>query len=69
MVSPSDGIFEIEKKDFPIPEKPSIAVLPFVNMSGDPEQEYIADGISENIITDLSKIHEMFVIASNSTFT
>ena len=50
-------------------EKPSIAVLPFTNMSGDPGQEYIADGISENIISALSKIGEIFVIARNSTFT
>ncbi|MCP4668266.1 MAG: tetratricopeptide repeat protein, partial [Deltaproteobacteria bacterium] len=53
---------------FPLPAKPSIAVLPFVNMSGDPDQEYIADGISENIITGLSYISELFVIARNSTF-
>jgi len=50
-------------------QKPSIAVLPFVNMSGDPEQEYFADGISEDIITALSKISELFVIARNSSFT
>ena len=53
----------------PIPEKPSIAVLPFQNMSGDPEQEYFADGLSEDIITALSRIHALFVIARNSTFT
>ena len=58
-----------ERMAFPLPEKPSIAVLPFENLSGDPEQEYIADGITENIITSLSKISEMFVIARNSTFT
>jgi len=58
-----------ERMAFPLPEKPSIAVLPFENLSGDPDQEYIADGISENIITSLSKISEMFVIARNSTFT
>lgn len=50
-------------------EKPSIAVLPFNNMSGDPEQEYFSDGISEDIITDLSKISGLFVIARNSVFT
>lgn len=55
--------------EVPLPDKPSIAVLPFVNMSGDPEQEYLADGISENIITALSKIPQMFVIARNSAFT
>jgi len=50
-------------------DKPSIAVLPFTNMSGDPEQEYFADGITEDIITDISKISGLFVIARNSTFT
>jgi TolB-like protein len=53
----------------PLPNKPSIAVLPFDNMSGDPEQEYFADGISEDIITALSKISGLLVIARNSTFT
>jgi adenylate cyclase len=52
-----------------LPEKPSIAVLPFTNMSGDPEQEFFADGISEDLITALSKIRWFFVIARNSTFT
>jgi len=52
----------------PLPEKPSIAVLPFDNMSGDPEQGYFADGITEDIITDLSKISGLFVIARNSSF-
>jgi adenylate cyclase len=50
-------------------QRPSIAVLPFANMSGDPEQEYFADGISEDIITALSKISGLFVIARNSSFT
>ena len=59
----------VEKMAFPLPEKPSIAVLAFDNMSGDPEQEYLADGISENIITALSYIPEMFVTARNSSFT
>jgi len=53
----------------PLPDKPSIAVLPFVNMSGDPEQEYFADGVVEEIITGLSRIKWLFVIAGNSTFT
>jgi adenylate cyclase len=53
----------------PLPDKPSIAVLPFVNMSGDPEQEYFADGMVEEIITALSRIRWLFVIARNSTFT
>jgi adenylate cyclase len=52
-----------------LPEKPSIAVLPFDNISGDPEQEYFSDGITEEIITALSKVPKMFVIARNSTFT
>jgi adenylate cyclase len=50
------------------PAKPSIAVLPFINMSGDPEQEYFADGITEDIITELSRSRELFVIARNSSF-
>jgi adenylate cyclase len=52
-----------------LPDKPSIAVLAFQNMSGDPEQEYFADGIVEDIITALSRIHWLFVIARNSSFT
>ena len=51
-----------------LPDKPSIAVLPFVNMSGDAEQEYFADGITEDLITELSRFAELFVIARNSTF-
>jgi len=50
-------------------EKPSIAVLPFINMSGDPEQEYFSDGITEDIITDLSKVSALFVVARNTAFT
>jgi TolB-like protein/class 3 adenylate cyclase len=53
----------------PLPDKPSIAVLPFANLSGDPEQEYFADGMVEEIITALSQIRWLFVIARNSTFT
>ena len=52
-----------------LPDKPSIAVLPFQNMSGDPEQEYFTDGITEDIITELSRFRSLFVIARNSTFT
>src|SRR5215813_14720121 len=52
----------------PLPDKPSIAVLPFANLSGDPEQEYFADGMVEEIITALSRMHWLFVIARNSTF-
>jgi TolB-like protein/Tfp pilus assembly protein PilF len=58
-----------EKMSFPLPDKPSIAVLPFANMSEDPKQEYFSDGITEDIITALSKIPKLFVIARNSTFT
>jgi adenylate cyclase len=57
------------KPPLPLPDKPSIAVLPFVNMSGDPEQEYFSDGMSEDIITSLSHLPNIFVIARNSTFT
>jgi adenylate cyclase len=55
-------------KHLPLPDKPSIAVLPFQNMSGDPEQEYFADGMVEDIITALSRFGELFVIARNSSF-
>ena len=57
------------KVPLPLPDKPSIAVLPFANMSGDPEQEYFADGMVEEIITALSRIRWLFVIARNSSFT
>jgi len=53
----------------PLPDKPSVAVLPFQNMSGDPEQEYFADGMVEDIITALSRFKALFVIARNSSFT
>src|SRR5438270_6100793 len=53
----------------PRQERPSIAVLPFINMSGDPEQEYFSDGITEDIITDLSKVSGLFVVARNTAFT
>jgi adenylate cyclase len=56
-------------KPLPLPDKPSIAVLPFENMSGDPEQEYFADGMVEEIITALSRFKWLFVIARNSSFT
>ncbi len=61
--SPSEGA-----RRLPLPDKPSLAVLPFTNMSGDPEQEYFADGITEDIITELSKWRWFFVIARNSSF-
>jgi adenylate cyclase len=59
----------VEKMAYPLPDKPSIAVLPFDNMSGDPNQEYFSDGMAEEIITALSKIPQLFVIARNSSFT
>ena len=58
----------LDRMAFPLPDKPSIAVLPFDNLSGNPDQEYIADGLTENIIAALSNISEMFVISGNSTF-
>ena len=59
----------IPKPVLPLPDKPSIAVLPFVNMSGDKEQEYFSDGMTEDVITSLSKLSGLFVIARNSVFT
>jgi adenylate cyclase len=59
----------VKKMAYPLPEKPSIAVLPFDNMSGDPKQEYFSDGMTDQIITGLSKVPRLFVISRNSTFT
>ena len=67
---PAESIAALARgKALPLPDKPSIAVLPFTNMSGDPEQEYFADGVVEEIITALSRFRGLFVIARNSTFT
>jgi adenylate cyclase len=66
---PPTEVASVEKMAFPLPDKPSIAVLPFANMSGDPKQEYLSDGISEEIISALSSVPNLFVIARNSTFT
>ncbi len=59
----------VERMAFPLPDKPSIAVLPFSNMSDDPSQDYFADGMTEDLITDLSRISGLFVIARNSSFS
>jgi TolB-like protein/Flp pilus assembly protein TadD len=59
---------DIQPAGLPLPDKPSIAVLPFTNMSGDPEQEYFSDGITEDIITELSRFRDLFVIARHSSF-
>jgi TolB-like protein/cytochrome c-type biogenesis protein CcmH/NrfG len=67
--APPDDVAEPARPALPLPDRPAIAVLPFVNMSGDPEQEYFSDGISEDIITALSKLRWFFVIARNSSFT
>jgi adenylate cyclase len=68
-LQPPDRIASSKRMALPLPDKPSIAVLPFANMTGDPGQEYFCDGLSEEIITALSKTPKLFVIARNSTFT
>jgi TolB-like protein/Flp pilus assembly protein TadD len=66
---PKEEPASIERMASPLPDKPSIAVLPFTNMSGDVEQEYFVDGMTDDLITDLSKNSGLFVIARNSAFT
>ncbi len=66
---PTDELLAAPTSDFALPDKPSVAVLPFDNMSSDPEQGYFSDGITEDIITSLSHMTEIFVIARNSSFT
>jgi adenylate cyclase len=67
--TPPTEVASVEKMAFPLPDKPSIAVLPFNNLSADPEQEYFSDGLTDEIIATLSKVPKLFVIARNSTFT
>jgi adenylate cyclase len=66
---PSVEPASIDKMAYPLPDKPSIAVLPFDNMSGDPEQDYFSDGFTEDLITSISKIPDLLVISRQSTFT
>jgi adenylate cyclase len=66
---PQEGPPSHRAETLPLPDQPSIAVLPFTNMSGDPEQDYFSDGITEDIITELSRFRSLFVIARNSSFT
>ena len=68
-VSPPVEVASEKKMAFPLPEKPSLAVLPFDNLSGDSSQDYFSDGITETIISNLSNVSNLFVIARNSTFT
>jgi TolB-like protein/class 3 adenylate cyclase/cytochrome c-type biogenesis protein CcmH/NrfG len=67
--APPIEVASVEKMAFPLPDKPSIAVLPFDNLSEDPKQEYFGDGLTDEIIAVLSKVPKLFVIARNSTFT
>ena len=62
-------VASVDRMKYPLPDVPSIAVLPFVNLSGDPKQEFLCDGMTDEIITALSKVPNLFVIARNSTFT
>jgi adenylate cyclase len=67
--APETAPISQESARLPLPDKPSIVVLPFANMGGDPEQEYFADGMTDDLITDLSKLSGLFVISRNSAFT
>src|SRR5262249_18919137 len=65
---PAADEIRLQKPELALPDKPSIAVLAFTNMSGEPEQDYFSDGITEDIITELSRFADLFVIARNSSF-
>ena len=67
--APQPVVASIERMALPLPSKPSIVVLPFVNLSGDKAQEVFSDGMTDDLITDLSKLSDLFVIASNTSFT
>jgi TolB-like protein len=69
ILPPPEPAIRAERPAMVLPDKPSVAVLPFTSMSGDPEQVYFADGIAEDIITALSRFHDLLVIARNSSFT
>jgi TolB-like protein/Tfp pilus assembly protein PilF len=67
-VEPAPGVEEAAAKSLPLPAKPSIAVLPFRNVSGDPEQKWFCEGITDDVVTELSRFHSLFVIASHSSY-
>jgi TolB-like protein len=67
--SPEFEVAAMESMAFPLPDKPSIAVMPFENLSGDAEQDYVADGVTENLNSSLTKLADLFVIAQNTTST
>ena len=70
MAKPSERYFvHSTSEPLPLPDRPSIAILPFANLSADPEQEYFSDGVTDDIITELSRERSLFVIARNSSFT